>query len=135
MPIHVIVIIVVVVVVVLPSARGGADVVMVVVVESEWRGTLSFEVQHPREEVTWMLNSKPLSSTTLYHSQTTSTTTNDTAPTRHRVTMPDTPHLSFEHKNHPPWVHFRVWCLLNTTGTEKPPMLGWFLCLMPFPSR
>ena len=107
MPIHVvvvgvIVVVIVVVVVVLPSARGGADVVMVVVVESEWRGTLSFEVQHPREEVMWTLNSKPLSSTTLYHPQTTSTTTNDTALTRHRVTMPDMKNVCVFRVRHPP---------------------------------
>jgi len=146
MPIHV-----VVVVVVLPSARGGADVVMVVVVESEWRGTLSFEVQHPcvmcRSHVdvelqTTKFNNSLPPPNNLHHHQWHGT---DTAP-RHNARHEkhahmgaffvfDTPHLSFEHENHPPWVHFRVWCLLNTTGTEKPPMLGRFSCLMPFPSR
>jgi len=120
MPIHV----VVVVVVVLPSARGGADVVMVVVVESEWRGTLSFEVQHPREEVTWMLNSKPLSSTLnqqLSTTQTTSTTTNDTAPTRHRVTMPDMKNVCVFCVRHPP----------PKLQARKSPTMGAFLCLVP----
>jgi len=100
MPIHV------VVVVVLPTVMGGVDVVMVVVVENEWRGTLLFEVQHPYEEVMWMLNSKPLSSTTLYHPQTTPTTTNDTAPTWHHIMMPDM-------KNVPIWAHFS--CLTPPT--------------------